>query len=117
MIVTDRALNELGRYSAVVDYPDQEYLARATPFVVDMHTKSGLWDELQRREGTLPLEEIERDLCQLVPDTSVVDGALDTRPVIWAGFSPSALDRPAIRHYMPTFHGLLHYRTLDISTS
>jgi oligoribonuclease (3'-5' exoribonuclease) len=57
------------------------------------------------------LAEIERRLCQLVRDTEV-----DARPVIWAGFSPGALDRPAIRHYMPTFHSLLHYRTLDIST-
>lgn len=115
-IVTDRALNELGRYAAVVDYRDLSYLTRTIPFVVDMHIKSGLWEALQRREGTVSLEEIERDLCQLVKDTSVVNGTPDTRPVIWAGFSPSALDRPAIRHYMPSFYSLLHYRTLDVST-
>jgi oligoribonuclease len=113
LIVTDGALNELGRYVAVVDYRDLSYLAKATPFVVDMHTKSGLWGDLQARSGTVALEQIERELCQLL-ETTKEPG--DQRPVVWAGFSPGALDRPMIRRYMPTFHRMLHYRTLDVST-
>jgi oligoribonuclease len=113
MIVTDGELNELSRYSAVVDYRDLSYLTKASPFVVDMHTKSGLWGDLRARLGTVPLEQIERDLCCLLEATKEPG---DQRPVVWAGFSPGALDRPMIRHYMPALHSLFHYRTLDVST-
>jgi oligoribonuclease (3'-5' exoribonuclease) len=108
MIVTDGELNELSRYSAVVDYRDLSYLTKASPFVVDMHTKSGLWGDLRARLGTVPLEQIERDLCCLLEATKEPG---DQRPVVWAGFSPGALDRPMIRHYMPALHSLFHYRT------
>jgi oligoribonuclease len=116
LIVTDRALNELGRYSAVVDFGDLSFLSVLSPFVAEMHVKSGLLAALQDRAQTVPLEEIERELCQLLVDTAVVDGDLDTRPIVWAGFSPSALDRPMVHHYMPTFYSKIHYRTIDVSS-
>lgn len=109
-IVTDADLSELGRYSRVVDYQDLSYLRKAAPYAVDMHLKSGLWERVLHRQGTVPLQEIEHQLVKLVTDSS------DPRPVVWAGASPSALDRPVIRHHMPTFHSLLHYRTLDVSS-
>jgi oligoribonuclease (3'-5' exoribonuclease) len=44
-------------------------------------------------------------------------GEMDTRPVVWGGFSPSALDRPLVRLFMPTFYNMIHYRTIDVSTT
>lgn len=111
VIVTNADLRELGRYSSVVDYQDMSYLRDASPYAVDMHTKSGLWQALSERRGTASLEKIEQDLCQLLADT-----ATDERPIVWAGASPSALDRPVVRHYMPTFTSMIHYRTIDISS-
>jgi oligoribonuclease len=113
MVVTDGALNELGRYSAVVDYEDQVYLERADPFVVEMHTKSGLWNDLKARRRAVELAKIEADLCATLEATYDEN---DGRPVVWAGFSPSALDRPLARHFMPAFYDMLHYRTIDVST-
>lgn len=111
VVVTDRDLTELGRYSTVIQVEDLSLLAKANPFAVTMHMRSGLWDEVKSGKG-LPLDEAEADLCRMLRTTDLGDG----RPVIWVGSSPAALDRPILYRDMPRFYRMFHHRSIDVSS-
>jgi oligoribonuclease (3'-5' exoribonuclease) len=110
VVVTDRDLTELARYTVVIK-TDPEDLAAANPFAVTMHLRSGLWQELQAGEG-VPIPEAEVGLCRMLANTDWGD----PRPVVWVGSSPAALDRPLIQRTMPSFYDMLHYRSIDVSS-
>jgi len=109
-VVTDRNLVEIGRYSALIRASEND-LARTNPFVVSMHLQSGLWRDLKAGLGT-DVSTAEEGLCRMLERTDPGDG----RPVIWAGASPSALDRPLLRRAMPKFDGMFCHRLIDVSS-
>jgi oligoribonuclease len=111
VVITDRDLTELGRYSTVIRVEDLAALARANPFAVTMHMRSGLWDEVKAGEGQ-SLAEAEEGLCRMLRTTDLGDG----RPVIWVGSSPAALDRPILYRDMPRFYRMFHHRSIDVSS-
>lgn len=111
VVVTDRDLTELGRYTTVIRAEDLAPLAKANPFAVTMHMKSGLWAEVKAGEGQ-PLAEAEEGLCRMLRTTDLGDG----RPVVWVGSSPAALDRPIIYRDMPRFYRMFHHRSIDVSS-
>jgi oligoribonuclease len=121
LVLTDADLRELGRYNAVIRHPEK-VLRASNPheIVVEMHEKSGLWEDL-RGPGTVPVEEAEDAMLALLdehcgePGERQGPGGRDTRPVVWGGFSPSAIDRPVIRRYMPRFFKRIHHRNVDVS--
>lgn len=108
-VLTDRGLRELGRFTAVIRHAD-EVLDRLqlAPNVQEMHEENGLIAALRGPEA-VSIEAAERALIALL------DGCPTPGPVIWGGFSPAAMDRPLLFHYMPRFYERLHYRTLDLS--
>lgn len=119
VVVTDAAMRELGRYEAVIRHPE-EVLRALSPHqvVVDMHEKSGLWEDLFGSD-TVPIEEAEREMVALLDlhcgDPGQGDGEVDTRPVVWGGFSPAAVDRPVVGYYMPSYYSRIHHRSMDVS--
>jgi oligoribonuclease len=107
VLVTDFELNVLGDGLDVVIRPPDEAIAQMDPFVKDMHTSSGLLEELP---GGLSVAEAERQVLahvkELCPDGS--------RPPL-AG-NTVATDRAFLARDMAELESFLHYRIVDVSS-
>lgn len=122
MIVTTGDLEEIGRFGSVVGWSRTEFVrAGIHPEAEKMHDASGLMDQIGMhwigRRVRPGIKEIERRMIDLLDETQrLPDGEWDSTPIVWAGASSSALDRPLIRRYMPELYRKIHYRTIDISS-
>lgn len=105
VVVTTGDLEPLAEAAADIQQPD-EALARMTPFVREMHTRTGLIDRVRASPTTLA--QAERVLVEVVSRFSVA-------PAILCGNSVWA-DRRFISRYMPALDSLLHYRIVDVSS-
>jgi oligoribonuclease len=107
VLVTDFELNVLGEGLDVVIKPPDEAIAQMDPFVKDMHTSSGLLEELP---GGLSLVEAQQQVLahvkELCPDGS--------RPPL-AG-NTVATDRSFLARDMAELESFLHYRIVDVSS-
>jgi oligoribonuclease len=108
VVVTDAELNPLDEGLDIVIATDPAKLAGMDDVVRDMHTSSGLLDEIARATSTL--EEAESQVLdyvkQFVPDR---------RKAPLCGNTIST-DRSFISHYMPQLDDHLHYRMIDVSS-
>jgi oligoribonuclease len=91
----------------VVIRPSDESLAQMSDFVRDMHTSSGLIDDIPHG---VSLEEAEGQLMGYI--TSHIPQP-QTAPL--AG-NTIGTDRAFLQRYMPRVHEHLHYRNIDVST-
>jgi oligoribonuclease len=108
VLVTDADLNILGDGIDVVIHADDDALASMIPVVTEMHTRSGLIDEVKASTVTLPeAEEMVLDYVR----THVKQAK--TAPL--AGNS-IATDRGFIARDMPKLDDYLHYRMIDVSS-
>ena len=115
-IITDDKLNEVERLALCVRTEPSGCIAAPTvddlmelssPFVRDMHTASGLWDDL-RSGGGLPMAEVES--CML----AVVQKHSGGEKHLLCGNSVH-FDRMWLRRFMPTLESSFHYRNFDVS--
>ena len=106
-LVTDFDLNVLGEGVDVVIRPPAEALEQMVEFVREMHTFSGLLDELA---GGVSLAEAQDTVLSYVR-SQCPDGS---RPPL-AGNSV-ATDRAFISRDMPELEQALHYRLVDVSS-
>jgi oligoribonuclease len=106
-LVTDSELNVLGEGVDVVITPPAAAIAQMDPFVHDMHTSSGLLDEL---DAGVMLEEAE-DAVLAYLQAHCAEGS---RPQL-AGNSVGT-DRLFISRDMPRLDAFLHYRIVDVSS-
>ena len=106
-LVTDFDLNVLGEGIDVVIKPPAEALAQMVPFVRDMHTTSGLLEELDA--GTT-LEDAQAQVLAYIRQ-NCPDGS---RPPL-AG-NTVATDRAFLARDMPALEAFLHYRIIDVSS-
>ncbi|MDR0432250.1 MAG: oligoribonuclease [Bifidobacteriaceae bacterium] len=106
-IVTDADLNPLGAGLDVVIRPPDGALESMIPLVRDMHSASGLLDELA---GGVSLAEAEQRVLEYVHHWVPAAGKAPL-----AGNSVST-DREFIDRDMPEFGAFLHYRTIDVSS-
>jgi oligoribonuclease len=106
-LVTDFDLNVLGDGVDLVIKPPSEALEQMVPFVRDMHTSSGLIDELA--DGTT-LADAEAQVLAYVRE-HCPEGS---RPPL-AGNSV-ATDRTVLARDMPALETFLHYRNVDVSS-
>ena len=106
-LVTDSELNVLGEGVDVVIKPPPESLDQMVDFVRDMHTSSGLLDELAN--GVTIVEAQDAVLSYI--RSQCPDGS---RPPL-AGNSV-ATDRAFISRDMPELEQALHYRLVDVSS-
>ena len=107
-IITDDELNIVAEGPDLVVHQPEEALAMMEQIVVEMHTKSGLLDQI--RASTITLEEAG---AQTLAFINAHCGAKE-RPGL-AGNSIHQ-DRSFIRRYMPALDTRLHYRMVDVST-
>ena len=107
-LVTDAQLNILGDGVDLVVHATDEELAGMNDFVTEMHTKSGLIDEI--KSSTVSLEEAENIVVDMIrmhcPDEHL--------PPL-AGNS-IATDRAFIKAHMKKLNSVLHYRMIDVSS-
>lgn len=107
-IVTDDELKVVAEGPDLVIHQSAEILAAMDPFVVEMHTKSGLLVAIAT--STITLEEAGQqtlDFIKLhVPDP---------RSVPLCGNSIGT-DRRFLAKYLPEIENYLHYRSVDVSS-
>lgn len=95
-----------------VHYETKDGVQVEDPLVKDMHTKSGLFDDLYDGQHTpmmLPLAEYA--LMDWLTRNGIPLGALPM-----AGNNVANFDRPFLKMGMPKLEAAFHYRNIDISS-
>ncbi len=107
-IITDDDLQIVAEGPDLVIHAPEEKLAAMAPVVVEMHTRSGLLDEI--RASTVTVEEAGAAtldfLRSFIPEP---------RSVPLCGNSIGT-DRRFLDAYLPDIENFLHYRSVDVST-
>ena len=107
-IVTDDDLNVLAEGPDLVIRATPEELALMDKVVVDMHTRSGLLDEINR--STITLEEAGQRTLEFIKQWCP-----EPRRVPLCGNS-IGMDRRFLAAYLPDIENWLHYRSVDVSS-
>ena len=107
VLVTDSELNIIGDGVDLVIHATDNQLAGMNDFVRNMHTSSGLINEIPHG---IAMAEAERQILDYLAKSGVVAGK---SPL--AGNSVS-VDRNFIARDMKQLAEYLHYRTIDVST-
>jgi len=107
VVITDYSLSVLDPGLQIVIKPSAGALERMGDFVREMHTSSGLLDEL---DSGVSLPEAEKTILDYI-----------SRFVPEAGVAPLAgntigTDRVFLHKDLPAVHAHLHYRNIDVST-
>jgi oligoribonuclease len=105
LVITTADLEPLDETSVDVGQPE-EALTRMSPFVRDMHTRTGLIDRVRR--STVDVAQAERRLLERIAAWCPAPATLCGNS-IWN-------DRRFIARYMPSLDGYLHYRVVDVSS-
>jgi oligoribonuclease len=106
-IVTEADLTEIDAGVSFVIKPNAAPLAAMDPVVVEMHTASGLLEEIP--SGITPEEAEQRVLDYITTHVP------DARKAPLAG-SSVYVDRAFLAKYMPKIDAHLHYRLIDVSS-
>ena len=107
-IVTDDDLNVLAEGPDLVVHQTDEVLARMDPFVVEMHTRSGLLEAI--RASTITLEDAGAATLAFIREH-----AAEPKSVPLCGNSIGT-DRRFLAAYLPEIEDHLHYRSIDVSS-
>jgi oligoribonuclease len=105
LVVTDSELQPLEEFSADIWQPESA-LERMTPFVRDMHDKTGLTARVRASRADLPF--VERALLERIAGWCSL-------PAVLCGNSIGH-DKRFIDRWMPGLAAYLHYRVLDVTT-
>jgi oligoribonuclease len=107
VIVTDHQLEPLAPPLELVIWQPDEVLARMTPFVRELHTKTGLLEKIRRSE--VSVDEAQQEALKLVSKYAPFRTARLCGNSVYT-------DRSFLAAYMPQLEGWLHYRQIDVST-
>jgi oligoribonuclease len=107
-LITDDDLRIIAEGPDLVIHQPDEVLAIMDPYVVDMHTRSGLLNEI--KESTLTLEEAGRLTLEFIKSHVPSE-----RSVPLCGNS-IGMDRRFLAAYLPEIENWLHYRSVDVSS-
>lgn len=107
-LLTDDELNVIASGPELVIKASEAELAEMDPVVVDMHTKSGLLDQI--RASTVTLEEAGAQTLAFL--TEHIE---EPRTVPLCGNS-IGMDRRFLAAYLVEIEEFLHYRSVDVST-
>ena len=106
-LVTDFELNQLGEGVDVLIKPPQAAIDQMNDFVRDMHTRSGLLEELA---AGVTMEEAQQQVLDYVREFAPEEGK-------WPlGGNTVSTDRGFLARDMPQLEGHLHYRIIDVSS-
>ena len=106
-LITDDELNIVAEGPELVIHATEAELALMEQVVVDMHTKSGLLDQI--RASTMSLEGAATQTLAFLAEH------LEVGKVPLCGNS-IGMDRRFLTEHMPEIENYLHYRSVDVST-
>ena len=107
-LITDDELNILVEGPDLVVHQPDDVLAAMDPFVVDMHTRSGLLEAI--KASTVTLEEAGAATLAFIREH-----VAEPRTVPLCGNSIGT-DRRFLAAYLPEIEDFLHYRSVDVSS-
>jgi len=107
-IVTDDELQVVAEGPDLVIHQPEEHLLKMDPFVVEMHTRSGLLDQI--RASTITLEQAGAETLAFIQEH-----VPEARTVPLCGNSIGT-DRRFLATYLPEIEEYLHYRSVDVSS-
>lgn len=107
-LVTDDELEIVAEGPDLVIQQPEAVLESMDPFVVDMHTKSGLLDQIRASEITL--EQAGAETLEFIQQHAPVAG---TVPLCGNSIGT---DRRFLAAYLPEIEEYLHYRSVDVSS-
>lgn len=107
-LITDDELNVVAEGPDLVVHQPEDVLARMDPFVVDMHTRSGLLELI--RTSQITLDEAGAETLAFIREHCPVE-----RTVPLCGNSIGT-DRRFLAAYLPEIEEYLHYRSVDVSS-
>ena len=107
-IITDDELNVIAEGPDLVVHQPDEMLLKMDPFVVEMHTRSGLLDQI--KSSTISLEEAGAATLAFIREH-----VPEERTVPLCGNSIGT-DRRFLAAYLPEIEEYLHYRSVDVSS-
>jgi oligoribonuclease len=107
-LITDDDLEVIAEGPDLVVNQPEEFLLKMDPFVVEMHTRSGLLDQI--RASTITLEEAGAETLAFIREH-----VPEARTVPLCGNSIGT-DRRFLAAYLPEIEEYLHYRSVDVSS-
>jgi oligoribonuclease len=107
-LVTDDELQIVAEGPDLVIHQPDDVLALMDPFVVEMHTRSGLLEAI--KASTVTLEEAGAATLAFIKQHAV-----EARSVPLCGNSIGT-DRRFLAAYLPDIENWLHYRSVDVSS-
>jgi oligoribonuclease len=107
-LVTDDELQIIAEGPDLVVHQSDEALAAMDPFVVDMHTRSGLLQAI--KDSTTSLEEAGAATLDFI---KVHAPLASTVPLCGNSIG---MDRRFLAAYLPDIENWLHYRSVDVSS-
>lgn len=107
-LITDDDLQIVAEGPDLVVHATDEQLAAMDPFVVDMHTRSGLLDQI--KASTVTLEEAGAATLEFIKQH-----VPEPMTVPLCGNSIGT-DRRFLDAYLPDIERYLHYRSIDVSS-
>jgi oligoribonuclease len=107
VVITDYALEPVDPGFSIVIKPDASAFENMSDFVREMHTTSGLLDEIPNGVGLAEAEyEVLEYILKFVPEGGTAPLAGNT----------IGTDRAFLAKYMPRLDAHLHYRNVDVSS-
>jgi oligoribonuclease len=107
-LITDDELEVVAEGPDLVIHQPDEVLAAMDPFVVEMHTRSGLLEQI--RSSTISLEEAGAATLEFIKEH-----VPEPMSVPLCGNSIGT-DRRFLAAYLPEIETHLHYRSVDVSS-
>lgn len=107
-LITDDDLQVVAEGPDLVVKQPEEFLLKMDPFVVEMHTRSGLLDQI--RSSTITLEQAGAETLAFIQEH-----VPEARTVPLCGNSIGT-DRRFLAAYLPEIEEYLHYRSVDVSS-
>ena len=107
-LITDDELNVIAEGPDLVIHQPETMLVAMDPFVVQMHTSSGLLTAI--RESTITLEQAGAQTLEFIKKH-----VPEPRTIPLCGNSIGT-DRRFLSKYLPEIENYLHYRSVDVST-
>ena len=107
-LITDDELNVIAEGPDLVISQPEAVLVAMDPFVVEMHTSSGLLTAI--RESTITLDQAGAQTLEFIKKH-----ISEPRSIPLCGNSIGT-DRRFLARYLPEIENYLHYRSVDVST-
>ncbi len=107
-LITDDDLQVVAEGPDLVVHQPEEFLTKMDPFVVEMHTRSGLLDQI--RASTISLADAGAETLAFIRAH-----VPEARTVPLCGNSIGT-DRRFLAAYLPEIEEYLHYRSVDVSS-